>query len=487
MSVRDLQAKPETVAEPEGVVIRRLARALDYAEGFWLGFAKCNSPAQRRKIVADCEALLHPLKIRPLEIELTEPITNLLPVIREHLTRAGNTRAREKGSSRPAAQTDKLAIFVYGLEHSIPSREAYPPLLSSLNLSRELFREQLPHPLVLWLPDYALTAFARKAPDFWAWRSGLYEFAPERELIDQSLAAVREQAMYVTESLPEQAKRERLTMLKGLLDDYRELGDGPREQNARAHILLELGLIHDMLGELFEARQAYEAARLIWRNLKNELDEATALHQLGRLAQAIGELDEARRLYGESMEINKRLGDQGGVAAALHQLGRLAQDEGKLDEARRLYRESLEIVKRLGDHSAVATTLHNLAILAQDEGKLDEARRLCAESMEINKKLGNQSGIAYTLHQLGRLAQAIGELDEARRLYGESMEINKRLGDQGGMALLLGQLGRLAEKEGDVKAAAKSYREALDIFERLKSPYAELVRRYLQELESRLS
>src|SRR5437588_10678811 len=267
MSVQDLPSNPETTAEPDDVIVRRLARSLDYAEGFWLGFAKSNAPAQRHRLAALCKELLEPLKVRVLEIELTEPVTDLLPVLRERLAQERAVHAddatSDNGSATPGeahAMTSehKLAIFVYGLEHSIPSREAYPPLLSSFNLNRELFRQQVPHPLLLWLPDYALTALARKAPDFWAWRSGLYEFAPEREAAEQSLEVVSSEDSYTTQNFSERAKRERLVMLKGLLDDYRELGNSPHEQSARAGILSELGLMHWMLGEWAEAKQACE-------------------------------------------------------------------------------------------------------------------------------------------------------------------------------------------------------------------------------------
>src|SRR5947209_19890995 len=225
MSVQDLPSNPETTAEPDDVIVRRLARSLDYAEGFWLGFAKSNAPAQRRRLAALCKDLLEPLKVRVLEIELTEPVTDLLPVLRERLAQEHAAHDADAPSSETSATTSdahaltgeasaqsqlKLAFFVYGLERPIPSREAYPPLLSSLNLNRELFRQQVPHPLLLWLPDYALTALARKAPDFWAWRSGLYEFAPEREAAEQSLEVVSSEALHITESLSEQAKRERL-------------------------------------------------------------------------------------------------------------------------------------------------------------------------------------------------------------------------------------------------------------------------------------
>src|SRR5256714_186693 len=383
MSVQDLPSNPETITEPDDVVIRRLVRAIDYAEGFWLGFAKSNTPAQRRRLAALCKDLLEPLKIRVLEIELAEPITDFLPVLRERLAqehavleedaRPNETPAQVGGSpattneaSTMASQT-KLAIFVYGLERSIPSREAYPPLLSSLNLNRELFRQQVPHPLLLWLPDYALTALARKAPDFWAWRSGLYEFAPEREAAEQSLKAVRGEAIHVTESLPEQAKRERLVMLKGLLDDYRELGDGPREQKSRASILDEIGFTHQALGEWTEAERAYEESLTISRDLEDDEGKAAALHSLAYIAQGRGEAEQARRLYSESLEIAKRLGDQNGAAYSLHQLGVLAKSDGNTEEAVWLFREALSIFERLRSPTAEITRRS----LAQVEGRDD--------------------------------------------------------------------------------------------------------------------
>jgi tetratricopeptide (TPR) repeat protein len=486
MSVQDSPPEfDELSAEPEALTVRRLVRAIDYAEGFWLGFAKSNTPAQRRRLAALCRDLLEPLKIRVLEIELTEPITDLLPILRERL--AQESAANDEDATRnetPATTTQpKLAIFVHGLEHSISSREAYPPLLSSLNLKRELFRQEVPLPLLLWLPDYALTALARKAPDFWAWRSGLYEFAPEREAAEQSLEMIRAEVMHITDSLPERAKRERLAALKGLLDDYRELGDGLREQEARASLLNEIGLMHEVLGEWTEAKQGYVESLTISRNLNDSSGEAVALHNLGGIAQDQGELEEARRLYEESLDIKKRLDDQSGVAGTLHNLAMLAQAQGQMDEARRLYDESLVIAKDLGDQSGVAITLHQLAMLAEEQGEPDEARRLYDESLVMAKDLGDQQGISYTLHNLAILAQYQGELEEARRLYEESLDIKKRLGNQSGIADTLHQLGRLAEDEGDVAKAVRLFRESLIISEKINSPNAEITRRSLARVE----
>lgn len=169
-----------------------LARMLDFAAPgrFVLAFAKCNLPVQRNALVEQLKVLLEPLGVSLLKIELKEAVEQLLPVLRERL--AGSylapSSAAESAIEREpeAAHTlrergNKPALFVYGLEHSIPSGDPNPAILAHLNLLRELFRRDLPCPLVIWLPDYALTLLARGAPDFWAWRSGVYEFPAERE------------------------------------------------------------------------------------------------------------------------------------------------------------------------------------------------------------------------------------------------------------------------------------------------------------------
>lgn len=477
MSVQDLQPDLETTPEPDERVMRRLVRALDYSKGFWLGFAKSNTPAQRRRLAALCRDLLEPLKIRVLEIELNEPVTDLLPVLREHLAQETAANDEEK-ETRP-----KLAIFVHGLERSIPSREAYPPLLSALNLKRELFRQEVPHPLLLWLPDYALTALARKAPDFWAWRSGLYEFAPEREAAEQSLEIVHGETIQIIDNLSEQAKRERLVMLKGLLEDYLELGDSPREQEAQARILNNIGLTYHGLSEWTEAEHAYEESLNISRSLEDDEGAAVALNNLALVKQELGDIADAWRLCSESLAIKKKLSDRSGVSTTLHNLAMLAWEQGDLEEARRLYAESLVTKRELGDMSGVATTLHELGRLARAQGDWDEARRYYEESVEIKKVLGDQSGIAITLHALANLALVEGDLLEAHRLYNESLEITKRLGDKGNLALIFVNLGLLSKQEGNMSEAARLFYEALSIFERLGSPYAEKVRQLLTEME----
>jgi formylglycine-generating enzyme required for sulfatase activity len=116
--------RPEE-AEAFGRLVRTVARATRFA----LAFAVFDAPTQRDRL------------IRALS-ERLRPGRNVLTVD------VGKTTAR--GQDRG--------------------------LLEGLNRDRERFPRLVDVPLVLWLTEPGLTLIAREAPDFWAWRSGVFTF-----------------------------------------------------------------------------------------------------------------------------------------------------------------------------------------------------------------------------------------------------------------------------------------------------------------------
>jgi len=459
-----------------------LARAIGMAAPgrFVLLLAKCNVPIQRETLAAQLRAMLEPLGVELLEIALDEPVSDLLSHLQARLgasvQRAGPAEWELLVQPQPAIAVAEprtpysacplLALSVYGLEASLRSDTPHPPLLAHLNLARERYRE-LGGPLVLWLPDYALTRLARESPDFWAWRSGVFEFSPEAEMAESALRQMAYEPHLVTSSLDAAAKRERLALLEQLLADYRMLGEGPQERDAQADILAKMGSLREDLGDYAEARRLYQESLDIAQQLGDRAGVAQTLHNLGMLAQDQGDYAEARRLYQESLDIKQQLADRAGIAKTLHQLGNVAYLQGGYSEVRRLYQESLDIAQQLGDRAGVAQTLHQLGLLAQDQGDYAEARRLYHESLDMEQQLGDRAGVAQTLHNLGVLAQGQGEYAEARRLYQESLDINQQLGNRAGVAKTLHQLGRLAQDQGDYAEARRLYQESLDIAQQL--------------------
>ena len=184
----------------------RLVRAVDLAEGFVLFFARCNIPALSRQLMDRAGQQLTALGVSVVEVTLEGATTNLRERLRRELQSlrvdldvvipAPTAAAHELTLVREPAvdyrTTPKYVFFVTGLEYSIPYDRPDARILAELNLGRDLFRRNAPAPLVLWLPDYAVTAVARHAPDFWAWRSGVFEFISA----DAERSAAVTQAVY---------------------------------------------------------------------------------------------------------------------------------------------------------------------------------------------------------------------------------------------------------------------------------------------------
>ena len=150
---------PNVVDNP----LSQLVQQIDFAESeFALFFAQVDSPEQRKQWIGILRQFLESKGIQTIPITFSEPIQDLLAPIRQSL-----------GNRKPLTSA---CVLVVGLEHSIPSDDSHLPLLSHLNLARELYKNYVNHPIVIWLPEYALTTVARNAPDFWAWRSGVFDF-----------------------------------------------------------------------------------------------------------------------------------------------------------------------------------------------------------------------------------------------------------------------------------------------------------------------
>jgi len=428
-------------------VLLQIASLIRLAEGFRLGFVKCNQPVQCRQMAARLKEMLAG-DVNIVSVELKEPVSSLRRAVLQAL------------ESDKSEHTGKSAIMVFGFEHSVPS-QGLASALDELNQSRDKFPDSFSGPVLIWLPDYALTRLAREAPDFWGWRSGVFEFAPELGVI----AAVEKMAIgdSFSDGLNLSEKMEKASALEGLIRDYKELPKGERTDRSLATVLLSLGNIRYQLGEYNEAHRLYQESLRISQEMGDKSGVSRSLHLLGWLAQITGDLDEARRLNLVSLKISQELGDKKGVSRSLHQLGMLAQHMGDLEEAKQLYQESLKISQELGDKNGVSRSLGQLGNLAYDRSDLDEAKRLYQEGLKIFQDLGDKDGVSSSLHQLGNLAYDRGDLDEARRFYQDSLKISQGLGDRSGVSISLFQLGMLAKDTGDLAEARRLYQDSLRI------------------------
>ncbi|MEG3973914.1 tetratricopeptide repeat protein [Microcoleus sp. herbarium8] len=156
---------------PEGVY-RALLRCLKRTKGFGIVFVQC-SPAVGFELIYRVRRDLSEKKIAILE--LTEPIDNLYNIVANRDDR-----------------NDLNILFIEGLEKSLEpyikpgyggdgnyyNLDTIPPILSHLNQRREIFRDRLSNIcFVFILPTFAIKYIIRRAPDFFDWGSGVFQFS----------------------------------------------------------------------------------------------------------------------------------------------------------------------------------------------------------------------------------------------------------------------------------------------------------------------
>lgn len=158
---------------------------IDFAKDLTIGFVEVNQEPDKNALVA---ALREALADTDIHLE----VVNFSQEQNLRLLREAIMQRLEKIKT-----SQKLVILIQGLEVAIGTDEvgAYPPILQDLNFMRDAYRQSVPHPLLFLLPDYAITRVSKYAPDFWAWKSGLFRFKASAQSSEKLEEEVFEQTL----------------------------------------------------------------------------------------------------------------------------------------------------------------------------------------------------------------------------------------------------------------------------------------------------
>lgn len=214
-----------------------MARHLVRSRGtFSLVFVRWNHPGREAEITAKLRGLCGDLKLE--EVSVAGEPERLLSELR--------------GACASEDRPD--ALLVYGLQRAFPDfqhcrEDDRPAVLAVLNLQREGLRRRLSCAVVLWLPEHALGLIARGAPDFWSWRSGIFDFELPVAARRLELAEIRRSA----ESgpiVPREQVPESIARLLALWQDITAAGPvAPRERDTALGIAQQLLSLYQRLGD----------------------------------------------------------------------------------------------------------------------------------------------------------------------------------------------------------------------------------------------
>jgi tetratricopeptide (TPR) repeat protein len=191
----------------------------------------------------------------------------------------------------------------------------------------------------------------------------------------------------------------------------------------------DVAMIHLDRAETDRAQVWADRCAEAWERGGGHSDRAEAARLRGLIAQQRKELAEAERLYTEALTIYRDLGEEVNQATVLNDLGLVARERKDYARAQEFYRQALAIAEKIGNREQQAYISGNLGLVALDQNNPAEARRWCERELALAQEVGRQELVAYAQAGLAEVLEKENRPAEALPLAEEALRIRERLRD----------------------------------------------------------
>jgi tetratricopeptide (TPR) repeat protein len=180
---------------------------------------------------------------------------------------------------------------------------------------------------------------------------------------------------------------DKLALLAQTLLEPAQAGRLP--QKAAAMTYESLGHVHYRLSQYQEARERYEQALPIYREIGSRLGQANAISSLGDVHYGLSQYQEARERYEQALPIYREIGDRLGQANCHFGLADLERAAGDYATAETLYSQALATYQATAMPFNVALAWQRLGHTAKATGNPAQARTCYQKALELFTRIGS--------------------------------------------------------------------------------------------------
>jgi tetratricopeptide (TPR) repeat protein len=384
-----LAQQSEDTSPSKEEIYQALLRSLARRKGFGIVFVQ-SSPFEAQRLIQQIQQDLPQKKIATLQ--LTEPITNLYELIEGRSDRDGLNilfiQDLEK-SLEPFIKTG------FGGEGDYYNIDTVPGILSHLNQRREIFRDRFNNIcFVFILPAYAIKYFIRRAPDFFDWSTGVFEFPTDSEILEQEVQRLVEKKGYREYiKLTQEERNQQILRIQSFLEESYQSSE------RKVELLLQQG-------NIFIASKDYESALASYDEaLKFQPSNETVHRERGFVLLNLGRYEEALANFDQSIEIQPEC-DKTWLyrGYALEKLGRYQEALASFDKATEIQPQDEQ------------NWLYRGPVLRY-LGRSQEAIDSYKKALEINpESYSAWNSLGFSLHKLSRYEEAVEQYDKALQI-----------------------------------------------------------------------
>jgi LuxR family transcriptional regulator, maltose regulon positive regulatory protein len=234
-----------------------------------------------------------------------------------------------------------------------------------------------------------------------------------------------------------------------------------------AMIQHDMGLVHELAGDLSGASDYYRLALQSWQELGNLSPWANELNSLGVVYHMQGELEQAVACFEDALLKARQSGDLRIQAFILASQGDLRRDQGDYTAAESAYQEALETAHRANSGMIITYALDGLGNLARLRDDFIQARYRLQDAWEYAEE--HTSAYELSLCQLsqGILANETGNLGEARLHLDSAVQTCEKAGLKQQLGRAYFNLAQTCFLSGDSRQAWRCLEQAFELAGRL--------------------
>lgn len=233
-----------------------------------------------------------------------------------------------------------------------------------------------------------------------------------------------------------------------------EIADKSSDPTIKGKLYGNIANLYATKGKDSEAREYYDRALEIHRNLANHRQEGVTLGNLAILLRRNGREDEARKCYEEALALHRETGNRIGEGRILCGLGHLEEEP---EDALVYYRDALKINREIGDRRNEAIILSNLGRIETMQEKYEESAEHLDQALVIHRQIDNSTGESDTHCLFGEMFYFMQKWNEARKHFKKAIVISRKTGNSRQECIYQGLLGLVNFEDGSIEDAVDCY------------------------------
>jgi CHAT domain-containing protein len=259
----------------------------------------------------------------------------------------------------------------------------------------------------------------------------------------------------------------------GLLGNVPVAAQTAAERQTEADRLLDQGAVQQRTSQFKEAIQSWQQALVIYREIKNQEQEAVALSNIGNAYRYLADYPKAISYLENSLLIARKVQYLRGESAALGNLGNVYQNLSNYTKAVNCYEQALAIARKTDYAQGEAYALGNLGNVYQRLDDYAKAIDYHGQALAIVQKIHDRQGEGYALGNLGIAYASLDDYSKAIDYHNQQLEIARELYNPVEVGIALRSLGGDYVALGDYAKAIEYHKLSLVIAQEIKYPQFE--------------